>query len=152
VTVRATKLLHSKNFPKLLDFKDEGLGGAFAFSGDHGGQLPRAQAVECFDNDCLDGILADRVDQVVARGELLQHVDSVVQIEFADDVEVRTGQHFQSISNRGRGKLAASPSGHVIPDLSDKWVLDRLAAHKRENWVNSRKLVRWLPIVIMLLQ
>jgi hypothetical protein len=47
--------------------------------------------MERFDNDRLDGVLADRVDQAVTHGVLLQHVDSVLQIEFADGVEVRAG-------------------------------------------------------------
>jgi hypothetical protein len=78
-------------------------GGAFAFSGDHGVQLPRAHAVECFDND-LDGVRSNLGNQNVAHGVLLQHVGSVMQIEFAD-VEVRTGVTARSEqSNRGRGQ------------------------------------------------
>jgi hypothetical protein len=46
------------------------------------GQLPRAHAVERFDNDRLEGVLADLGNQAVAHGVLLQHVDGVMQIEF----------------------------------------------------------------------
>jgi hypothetical protein len=59
-----------------------------------------SHAVECFDNDRLDGVLSDLANQAVAHGVLLQHGGSVMQIEFADGVEVRTAsQHAQNISS-----------------------------------------------------
>jgi hypothetical protein len=72
--------------------------------------------VECFDNDRLDGVLADLGKQAVAHGALLQHVDSVMQIEFADGVEVRTGlsarpEHIE----RCRGSLCAAARRHEPP-------------------------------------
>jgi hypothetical protein len=42
-----------------------------------------------FDNDRLDGVLVG--NQAVAHGVLLQHAGSVMQVEFADGVEGRTG-------------------------------------------------------------
>jgi hypothetical protein len=56
--------------------------------------------VECFDNDRLDGVRSNLGNQAMAHGALLQHADSVIELEFTDSVEcARASQHAQNISS-----------------------------------------------------
>jgi hypothetical protein len=83
--------------------------------------------------------LSDLGNQAVAHGVLLQHIDSVMQIEFADGVEVRSGltAHPEHIE-RGRGSLCAGPRRHEPPPfVTVHWFApesrDR-AARTRPTW------------------